>query len=87
MRPVSAFLALPLLAALTATPAIARDKADKPADPDKKVCRTLEQTGSIFTKRICHTAEEWKTIDADDARSAQSLSDTPNRGADGSPRL
>lgn len=60
---------------LSATPAIAKDKADTPADPDKKICRTLEETGSILPKRVCHTAAEWKSIDTANERSAQNFED------------
>lgn len=72
--------ALALSASLLLTaPAFARDKADKPVDPDKKICRTLDQTGSMFTRRVCHTAEEWKAIDGANAKSAQSFDDTRNK--------
>ena len=43
------------------TTGLAKDA--KPIDPDKKTCRELEATGSLFTKRECHTAAEWTVID------------------------
>jgi hypothetical protein len=64
---------------LLATPALAKDKADKPADPDKKVCRSLEQVGTMFSKRICHTAEEWKAIDGANAKSADGFDDARSK--------
>ena len=47
--------------------AIAQDAA--PVDPDKKICRRDVATGSVMTKRICHTKAEW------DAMSAQAAKD------------
>jgi hypothetical protein len=38
-------------------------KEKKAADPNKPICRVQEETGSRFTKRICHTAAEWALID------------------------
>lgn len=40
--------------------------ADQPAPPApaKKICKRSAETGSILPARICHTAAEWKQIDA-----------------------
>jgi hypothetical protein len=55
-------------------PAIAKD--DKSVDPDKKVCRRTEATGSIIGgKRQCHTRAEWKSIDDANSEAAQRFSD------------
>ncbi|CAN5425132.1 hypothetical protein BH10PSE15_BH10PSE15_05620 [soil metagenome] len=48
------------LALIGSSAAIAGDK--KPADPNKKICRGVEQTGSIFTHQVCHTRAEWAAI-------------------------
>lgn len=62
-----------LLAVTMSNPAVAGDK--KAADPNKRICRGLEQTGSIFTHQVCHTRAEWAQIasqnDADTARTVQ----------------
>ena len=52
------------IAVAVSIPATAFAKDDKSADPaKKKTCRELEATGSLFTKRACHTAAEWAVID------------------------
>jgi hypothetical protein len=59
---------------LAAAPAVsyaaASDKAssDKP-DTEKKICKRETTTGSIMSRRICHTRAEWE------AMTAQSKSD------------
>jgi hypothetical protein len=63
-----------------AAPAIAQQAAPTPAAPDakaeKKVCRMVEQTGSIMGKRECHTKDEWRQISAANAdRAARALDD------------
>ena len=37
------------------------------SEKPKQICRQEQQTGSNFSKRVCHTAEEWKAM-ADEAR-------------------
>ncbi len=54
---------------LIGVPAIAQDSGQTPASatpaPEKKTCRYYTTTGSIMPgKRTCHTASEWKDIDA-----------------------
>lgn len=50
-----------------------------PADPapdaakEKKICRSEEVTGSIFTKRVCHTKAEWVALEAERERGAAAL--------------
>lgn len=36
--------------------------AAAPAQP-KRICRSVEHTGSMFRDRICKTAEEWRAVD------------------------
>jgi hypothetical protein len=39
-------------------------KGDKPADPDKKICRRYATTGSILGGKVeCRTRAEWEKID------------------------
>ena len=48
-----------------ATPAPAHAGTSNPAaDPDKVVCREEAETGSRFTKRVCHTNAEWAQMQA-----------------------
>lgn len=61
----------PQVAAAQATPAPA---AAASAD-DKKVCRRSTDTGSIMTKRVCHTRGEWMQIDQQNAANSQSALD------------
>ncbi|WP_010219068.1 hypothetical protein [Sphingomonas sp. PAMC 26621] len=49
------------LVAHAADPAVA---AKPIADPDKKICRAEDVTGSLFPKRVCHTRAEWAEIGA-----------------------
>lgn len=55
---------------IAAAPALAQTAAQPPAQnakpaKDKLVCETQEETGSrIDRKRVCHTAEEWQAIKA-----------------------
>ncbi|NIJ21944.1 hypothetical protein FHS95_003655 [Sphingomonas naasensis] len=49
----------PALASQASDP-VAPPAAEKPAE--KKICRAMPQTGSIMTKRECHTRGEWAEI-------------------------
>ncbi len=63
-------------AVLLCVPLIAQ-AADAPpapaAEKEKKVCRSEEATGSLFTKRVCHTKTEWSALDGEGQRAAQHL--------------
>ena len=49
--------------ALAAPPASAGAKAK---DPKRKICETVEETGSrLSSKRICMTAEQWEAENRD----------------------
>lgn len=55
---------------LSSVPAFAKE--DKPADPDKRVCRRYGTTGSILGgKPVCHTRSEWETIDRENSEAAR----------------
>lgn len=32
---------------------------------DRKICRTIQDTGSLMAKRICRTAREWSAMSND----------------------
>jgi len=53
--------------AATATPAPAAAAATPaaPDDGDAVTCRYEKSTGSLFSKRICHTQREWKQMSTD----------------------
>lgn len=58
-----------------ATPVCAGDKA-APTDAaasEKKICRSIETTGSMMMHRICHTRAEWSQIDAANGKSTDNF--------------
>jgi len=57
-------LAVLLATAPVATFAMGSDKSsvDKP-DGEKMICKREVATGSIMSRRICHTRAEWKAIE------------------------
>lgn len=73
------FKMLALAAAVSFTmPAVAQtvDSATPAPKKEKKVCRRLDQTGSILGSRpTCHTKDEWAAIDAANGRNAGKLMD------------
>lgn len=73
--------ATPTPAANAAPPAV--DPA-APSDPQAKICRTQEVTGSFVKKRkVCRTKAEWRRL-ADDHRSqAQDYVDHGRGGSNG----
>jgi hypothetical protein len=73
----------------TSAAAQAKDKA--PDAPDKVICKRVydADTGSHFTssKRVCHTALDWKLLEDETKRSMQTIRDhgglDPNNRATG----
>ncbi len=68
------FKTIAFVAAVAATPVIAQTGATTPApklEKVKKTCREEMATGSMFAKRTCHTADEWKAIDSQNEKNAQ----------------
>jgi hypothetical protein len=55
----SASAADPTPATATTTPPAATAKPVNVIDGDKVVCKTLAQTGTRFTKKVCLTKAEW----------------------------
>jgi hypothetical protein len=37
-------------------------KTHKAVDPNKRICKDEEETGSRFTKSVCHTRAEWDAM-------------------------
>lgn len=63
---------------------------DKPANAEEKlVCKRVydADTGSHFTssKRVCHTALEWRELEAETQRSMQRIRDNGGFNANGRP--
>lgn len=65
-------IAAALIAGVVSTVAGAQSpRKPRPAlDPAQRVCRSIESTGSRFTKSVCHTRAEWVQIDRADGDSA-----------------
>ena len=67
-------------------PAVAQDSNGNAAAPvakEKKICRNAVNTGSIMKTRVCHTREEWKQIERQNAQSTDQFSDRLRRGSIG----
>ena len=53
----------------TAPTAPVSNEAGEAPDPNKKICKRQQVTGQLQgTKRVCMTAEQWKRVQAADAR-------------------
>jgi predicted secreted protein len=65
------YVVLAAVSVAIAAPALADNSSDAAKPPkDKKVCRREPVTGSIVPFRsVCHTRDEWASIDSDNARS------------------
>ncbi|WP_232492278.1 hypothetical protein [Novosphingobium kaempferiae] len=55
-------LATPALADVSAPSAPSEKNAAAPADPNKRVCRSIKNVGSYIPQRECHTVAEWQKI-------------------------
>ena len=42
-----------------------------PPVPDKEICQRVASTGSILSKRVCHTRAVWAQIDAANQSAAE----------------
>lgn len=68
--PVSLITAALLLVAAQAQPATTTPAA--PVNPDKKICKTIKETGSrLGGKRECRTQAEWDRIAEEQSKKAQ----------------
>ncbi|MEH3107497.1 MAG: hypothetical protein PGN09_09490 [Sphingomonas fennica] len=60
--------------ALLATPPAPAGPPAAPAAPERKICRTYAEVGSLIRKqRICHTAAEWRAIDAEQQNASERM--------------
>lgn len=68
-------------AAATSTPAVA------PGAAEKRICRSVETTGSRFAKKTCHTKSEWVRLDEADKGAASEMMSMRRAasGMDGAP--
>jgi hypothetical protein len=73
------FVAIALLAAAQASQAPQPSQTVAAASTEKKVCRSLEKTGSLLRKKVCLTEQEWQAIDKQNRSNADQMADTPNR--------
>ena len=66
-------------ALVSVAPAMAQTSSTQVASlpaPEKKICRTVETTGSIMPgKKTCHTKREWAYIDGTNEMSAEHIKD------------
>ncbi|RYY23108.1 MAG: hypothetical protein EOP62_21185 [Sphingomonadales bacterium] len=67
------FCLLPLAIALIALPASAQDQPDQ----EKQICRRIMATGSNMSKRVCHTAAEWRALNARRSGDKDTLRERP----------
>jgi hypothetical protein len=70
-----------LLSAANTTTAVAESAnppATKPAKP-KKICRSVERSGSRLSKSVCKTAEEWATDESNDGAKADLIDHSHER--------
>jgi hypothetical protein len=85
--------ALPLALMLgAAMPAVAdtpqppanQPPADQPV-AEKKVCRSIETTGSVMTHRVCRPKSEWAQIDKQNAKDAERFGTSTRNDLGGAP--
>jgi hypothetical protein len=70
-------LAAVAAATLTAGAASAEEKAEK---KEKMICKSdVSSTSRIGRKRVCHTKEEWATLESEQQRDARSAIATTSR--------
>ena len=49
------------------------------ANSEKKVCRSMDVTGSMLRKKVCLTEQEWQAFDKRNRNNADQMTDAPNR--------
>ena len=54
---------VPVALLVLAGPTLAAARDGKPVDPNQRICKAVEATGSRFTKKTCHTRAEWAQLD------------------------
>lgn len=55
---------LSVAALLVAVPAAGLAEQSGTPNLDKKICRNESVTGSIMSRRVCHTKAEWEALEA-----------------------
>ena len=73
------FVALALLAAAQSSQAAQPSQTMAAANAEKKICRSVEKTGSLLRKKVCFTEQEWQAIDKRNRNNADQMTDAPNR--------
>ena len=73
------FVALAFLAAAQAGQTAQPSQTVAAASAEKKVCRSMDVTGSMLRKKVCLTEQEWQEIDKRNRSNADQMTDTPNR--------
>ena len=61
---ISSLLALALASASASAEQTSAPTTAAPASRPRRICRQQERLGTILTRRICRSAEEWAAIDA-----------------------
>lgn len=75
MKPYAFAVAALALVAAAPVLAVQDKKPDDAAKAEKRICRSIQVTGSMMGKRECHTAAEWKQQDEQNAANADQLRD------------
>jgi hypothetical protein len=57
-------------------PDAAPSAAPASPDPNRVICFKEAQAGTLFTRKICHTREEWKKLQDAERRKADRMLDT-----------
>lgn len=73
------FVALAILAATQASPTVQPSPTVAAANAEKKVCRSMDVTGSMLRKKVCRTEQEWQAFDKQNRSNADQMTNTPNR--------
>ena len=73
---------LPLIGAmLVANQEAPRQVAATPAQPERKICRSVVPVGTILAKRYCLTRAQWKELaDRNENGSAENFHNKPSVG-------
>ena len=72
-------VAIAILAAAQASQTAQPGQTMAAANSEKKVCRSMDVTGSMLRKKVCLTEQEWQAFDKQNRNNADQMTDTPNR--------
>ena len=63
--------------AVVAAPALAQSQPETKKDPNRKVCETIEETGSrVGGRRVCMTAQQWDDRRRTDREGVENVQNT-----------